>query len=47
MNELVQFHTGKELHESDDALKFGMKVNAFLKLKCEEFTQETRNALRP
>jgi ribonucleoside-triphosphate reductase len=39
LNELVQFHTGKELHESDDSVKFGMKVIAFMKLKCEEFTK--------
>ena len=39
LNELVQFHTGHELHESEDSIKFGMKVIAFMKLKCEEFTK--------
>jgi len=39
LNELVQFHTGKELHESDESLKFGMKVIAFMRLKCEEFSK--------
>jgi ribonucleoside-triphosphate reductase len=39
LNELVQFHTGKELHESDESLKLGMKVIAFMKLKCEEFSK--------
>jgi len=40
MNELVQYHTGREMHESDEAVKFGMKVNAFLKLKCEEYSKK-------
>ena len=39
LNELVQFHTGKQLHESEDSVKFGMKVIAFMKLKCEEFSK--------
>jgi ribonucleoside-triphosphate reductase len=39
LNELVQHHTGKQLHESDESVKFGMKVIAFMKLKCEEFTK--------
>jgi ribonucleoside-triphosphate reductase len=39
LNELVQFHTGQELHESDESVKFGMKVIAFMKLKCEEFSR--------
>jgi ribonucleoside-triphosphate reductase len=39
LNELVQFHTGQELHESDESVKFGMKVIAFMKLKCEEFSK--------
>ncbi len=39
LNELVQFHTGQELHETDESVKFGMKVIAFMKLKCEEFSK--------
>lgn len=39
LNELVQFHTGKQLHENDESVKFGMKVIAFMKLKCEEFSK--------
>jgi ribonucleoside-triphosphate reductase len=39
LNELVQYHTGKELHESDESVKFGMKVIAYMKLKCEELTK--------
>ncbi len=40
LNELVQFHTDKELHESDESVKFGMKVIAFMKLKCEECSKQ-------
>jgi ribonucleoside-triphosphate reductase len=39
LNELVQHHTGHELHESEESVKFGMKVIAFMKLKCEEFSK--------
>lgn len=39
LNELVQFHTGQQLHESEESLKLGMKVIAFMKLKCEEFSK--------
>jgi ribonucleoside-triphosphate reductase (formate) len=40
LNELVQFHTGQELHETAEAVKFGMKVVAYLKLKCEELSKK-------
>lgn len=36
LNELVQVHLGKQLHESDEALKFGLKVVAYLHLKAKE-----------
>jgi ribonucleoside-triphosphate reductase len=39
LNELVQAHKGKELHEDSEALKFGLKVISFLKLKCEELSK--------
>ncbi len=32
LNELVQSHTGQELHESEDAIKFGLKVIAHMNL---------------
>ncbi|MEM2884463.1 MAG: anaerobic ribonucleoside-triphosphate reductase [Thermoproteota archaeon] len=35
LNEMVQYHLGKELHESDEALKFGLKVIAFMKKEAE------------
>ena len=40
LNELVQAHMGKELHESDEAVKFGLKVISFMRLKCEELSKK-------
>jgi ribonucleoside-triphosphate reductase len=40
LNELVQAHRGKELHEGEDALKFGLKVISYMKLKCEELSKK-------
>ncbi|MDI6708874.1 MAG: anaerobic ribonucleoside-triphosphate reductase [Candidatus Thermoplasmatota archaeon] len=37
LNEMVQYHTGQQLHESKEALKFGLKVIAFMKRKAEEY----------
>ncbi|MFA4844137.1 MAG: anaerobic ribonucleoside-triphosphate reductase [Candidatus Margulisiibacteriota bacterium] len=39
LNELVQAHLGRELHENTEALKFGLKVISFMRLKCEELTK--------
>jgi anaerobic ribonucleoside-triphosphate reductase len=36
LNELVQAHRGQELHQSDDAFKFGLKVIAYLHLKSKQ-----------
>ena len=38
LNELVQHHTGEQLHESDDALRFGLKVVAHMNLVCEKLS---------
>jgi ribonucleoside-triphosphate reductase len=40
LNELVQYHLGAELHENREALKFGLKVISFMKLKCEELSEK-------
>ncbi|MBM3321872.1 anaerobic ribonucleoside-triphosphate reductase [candidate division WOR-3 bacterium] len=40
LNELVQYHLGKELHESDAAFRFGLKVMAFLNLECQRLSRE-------
>jgi ribonucleoside-triphosphate reductase (formate) len=39
LNELVQAHLGKELHEGPEALKLGLKVISSMKLKCEELSK--------
>ena len=40
LNELVQYHTGEELHESQKAIKFGLKVIAYMKLLTDRFSQK-------
>jgi ribonucleoside-triphosphate reductase len=40
LNELVQYHLGQEMHESDEALKFGLKVIVFMKKRAEELGRE-------
>lgn len=39
LNELVQAHTGHQLHESDEALRFGLKVISAMNLKCKEISE--------
>ena len=36
LNELVQVHKGKQLHQSDDALSFGLKVIAHMQAEAEK-----------
>ena len=40
LNEMVEYHIGKELHESEEALKFGLKAISFMKLKCDELSEK-------
>jgi len=40
LNEMVQYHTGEELHESKSALKFGLKVIASMKKNADEIGEE-------
>jgi len=40
LNELVQHHYGKQLHESEDALKFGLKVIAHMNLTCKRLSEQ-------
>ncbi len=40
LNEMVQYHTGKQLHESKDAMMFGLKVIAFMKTEAERIGNE-------
>src|SRR3990170_412918 len=39
LNELVQIHTGQEMHQSKQAFKLGLKVIAHMKLMVEKFSQ--------
>ena len=39
LNELVQIHTGREMHQSKQAFKFGLKVIAHMKLLVDKFSQ--------
>lgn len=41
MNELVKAHTGEELHESDDAWTFGLRMMKKMKDIVAEFREET------
>jgi ribonucleoside-triphosphate reductase len=40
LNELVQYHLGRELHADAGALRFGLKVISFMKLKCQELSEK-------
>ncbi len=39
LNEMVQYHLGKELSEDDEAFKFGLKVIAYLKFLCDKYSK--------
>ncbi len=39
LNEMVQAHTGYELHESEEAFELGLNVVAFLDLMCKKLTK--------
>lgn len=39
LNELVQIHTGRQLHEGEDSLRFGLRVISAMSLKCRELSE--------
>ncbi len=39
LNELVQFHTGKEMHEDEASLRFGLKVLSYLYLRIKALSK--------
>jgi ribonucleoside-triphosphate reductase len=41
LNELVKIHLGEEVHESDQAMKFGLKIIAHMNLLCRKMSKET------
>jgi ribonucleoside-triphosphate reductase len=42
LNEMVQVHTGQQLHESDEAFRFGLRVISAMHLKCRELSERHR-----
>jgi anaerobic ribonucleoside-triphosphate reductase len=44
LSDAVRYHLGQAIHESDDALKFGLKICAFMKQKCE--TESKKSGLK-
>jgi ribonucleoside-triphosphate reductase len=40
LNEMVQIHKGQQLHEADEALRFGLKTIAYMKLLCDKMSQK-------
>jgi ribonucleoside-triphosphate reductase len=38
LNELVEYFSGKQMHEADSALKFGLEIIAYLNLLCKEYS---------
>jgi len=40
LNELVQYHTGEQLHQSARAVKFGLKVVAHMKILCDQLSKK-------
>lgn len=41
LNEMVQYHTGEELHSSEEAMKFGLKVIAHMNLIAGRLGRQT------
>lgn len=41
LSDAVRYHLGKGLHESEEALKFGLKIIAFMKKKCQEESRKS------
>jgi anaerobic ribonucleoside-triphosphate reductase len=40
LNEMVQYHTGSQLHESAQALRFGLKIVAHMSIVCERLSRD-------
>ncbi len=40
LNELVQHHTGKQMHEDEESLRFGLKILSYMYLKVKELSQK-------
>ncbi len=42
LNELVQIHQGKELHQTPEALEFGLKIVDYIKREAERLSKELK-----
>lgn len=40
LNELVQYHLGIQLHESEEALKYGLKVISYINILCKKYSEK-------
>lgn len=40
LNEMIQYHTGDELHQSPAAMKFGLKIIAHMKLLADKLSKQ-------
>ena len=40
LNELIKVHLGQELHDSDEAMKFGLKVIAHMNIVCNKMGEQ-------
>lgn len=40
LNEMVKEHLGQELHQSEEAMRFGLKIIAHMKLLCDHYGQK-------
>lgn len=41
LNELIRVHLGQELHDSDESIKFGLKVIAHMNIVCNKLAEST------
>ncbi len=42
VDDAVRYQTGKAIHESDESFKFGLKIVAQIKKRCEEFGRKSK-----
>ncbi len=40
LNEMVQAQTGQQLHEDEDALKFGLRIISHMNIKCKQLSKQ-------
>ena len=40
LNEMIQYHLGCELHESDEAIQLGLKIIAHMKILCDKYSKK-------